>query len=145
MNIANSCSAEVATIVGLNQSIVWIDEKEARILSVDNGLSQKATIPALEVSAQAAVSVADTNSPSGFFCRVARALDWADEIVIVGPSSTKDDFVKYMHKNDHAVDPRILGSESIAHPNDSDLLGFAKLYFEVGVPVRSGNGTQPSS
>jgi stalled ribosome rescue protein Dom34 len=141
-NIANSCSAEVATIVGLNQSVVWIDEKEARVLSVDNGLNQKATIPALEVSEQASVS--DANAPSGFFYRVARALDWADEIVIVGPSSTKDDFVRYMHKNDHAVDPRILGSESIANPNDSDLLGFAKLYFRVGIAVRGGNGTQPS-
>lgn len=145
VNIANTCSAEVATIVGLNQSIVWIDEKEARVLSVDNGLCQKATIRALEVSAQPSVGDAVTNSPSGFFHRVARALDWADEILIVGPSSTKEDFVKYMHKNDHSIDPRILGIESIRDPNDSELLGFAKLYFKVGIPVRGGNGAQPSS
>jgi len=144
-NITNRCSAEVATIVGLNQSIVWIDEKEARVLSVDNGIRQKATILALEASAQPSVCDANANSPSGFFCRVARALDWADEIVIVGPSSTKEEFVKYMHKNDHAIDPRILGIESIKDPNDLELFGFAKLYFKAGVPVRGGNGAQPSS
>ena len=140
-NIANSCSAEVATIVGLNQSIVWIDEKEARVLSVGRGLCQKATIQALEVSAQPSFSNAEVSSPSGFFHRVARELDWADEILIVGPSSTKEEFVKYMHKDDHAIDPRILGIENIEHPNDLELLGFAKLYFKVGVPIRGGNGS----
>ena len=126
-----------------NQSIVWIDEKEARVLNVDNGIRQKATIQALEASVQPSVGGAEASSPGGFFCRVARALDWADEIVIVGPSSTKDEFVRYMHKNDHSIDPRILGIEKIEHPNDLDLLGFAKLYFKVGIPIGGGNGAQP--
>jgi stalled ribosome rescue protein Dom34 len=129
--------------VSSNQSIVWIDEKEARVLSVDNGIRQKATIQALEASAQPSVGGAEASSPGGFFFRVARALDWADEIVIVGPSSTKDEFVKYMHKNDHSIDPRILGIEKIEHPNDLDLLGFAKLYFKVGIPIGGRNGAQP--
>ena len=130
--------------MGLNQSIVWIDEKEARVLSVEDGIRQKATIPALEISARPTVGDVDVDGPSGFFCRVARALDWADEILIVGPSSTKEEFVKYMHKNDHAIDPRILGIESIKDPDDLELFGFAKLYFRVGVPVSGGNGAQPS-
>lgn len=133
-------SAEVATIVSLNQSIVWIDEIEARILRVDEGLYHKATIQASETPAQSSVRDTGTDDVGAFFHRVARALDWADEILIVGPSTTKVEFLKYMHKNDHSIDPRILGVESIGHPSDKELRGFADLYFSVGGPLRAGNG-----
>ena len=77
---------------------------------------------------------------SSYFYRVARALDIADEILVVGPSETKTEFVNYMHKNEHSIDPRILGVETIAHPTDLQLAAFAKLYFTVGGPRRTGNG-----
>ena len=82
-------------------------------------------------------TIAESNT---YFHEVARALDTADEILIVGPCATKLEFVKYMHKNDHVIDPRILGVETIAHLNDDELAGFAKLYFTVGGPLRAGNG-----
>jgi hypothetical protein len=65
----------------------------------------------------------------------------AHEILIVGPSATKLEFVKYMHKNDHAIDPRILGVETIGKPDAAELAGLAKLYFKCGGPLRSGNGS----
>ena len=74
-----------------------------------------------------------------------RALDTADEILIVGPCDVKLEFVKYMHKNDHVIDPRILGVETLAHLNDSELAGSAKLYFTVGGPLRTGNGSRLST
>jgi stalled ribosome rescue protein Dom34 len=126
----------------MNQSIVWIDAKEARVLGVEKGLHHKATIQAVETPAAPFVNQGGTDGSGEFFHRVARALDWADEILIVGPCSTKVEFRKYMHKNDHAIDPRILGVESIEHPSDKELLGFADLYFTVGGPLRSGNGSK---
>jgi hypothetical protein len=41
--------------------------------------------------------------------------------------------------DDHAIDPRILGLETIAQLNDSALAGFAKLYFTVGGPLRASH------
>jgi stalled ribosome rescue protein Dom34 len=84
---------------------------------------------------------ATTHDPNAFFEQVARALDAAGEILIVGPCATKGEFVKYMHKNDHAIDPRILGVETVAKLNDEALDGFVKLYFTVGGPRRNGNGS----
>jgi len=124
----------------MNQSIVWIDEKEARVLGLEEGLHHKETVHALETRAGPPLN--DDGSSGDFFHRVARALDWADEILIVGPSSTKVEFLKFMHKNDHSIDPRILGVESIDSPADNELLGFAALYFKVGGPLRSGNGAR---
>lgn len=128
-----------------HQAIVWIDNQEACILRMDLGLEQESTILAHDPGApvdrtKSVVGATCVEEVSGYFLRVARALDIADEILVVGPSETKTEFVNYMHKNDHAIDPRILGVETIAHRTDLQLAAFAKLYFTVGGPRRSGNG-----
>jgi len=124
-----------------HQSIVWIDAKEARISCMEHGLHHESTINAQDAQEQPAGDGNTTDNSSSYFYQVARALDTAEEILIVGPSGTKADFVKYMHKNDYAIDPRILGAETISHPNDVQLASFAKLYFTVGGPRRAGNGS----
>jgi len=132
-----------ATPVSLHQAIVWIDDNEARIMRVDEGIHHDSTIHAPDThdAPKPAGNGGTTDDLNMFFEKVARALDIADEILIVGPSATKEAFVKFMHKNDHTIDPRILGVETIAHPNDKELAGFAKLYFTVGGPRRTGNGS----
>lgn len=128
-----------------HQTIVWINAEKACILRMRNGLECELTIFAAtdvgHTPPEAAGSFKGSQAECpGYFHRVARALDVADEILIVGPSVTKLEFVKYMHKNDHAIDPRILGVETIAHPTDVQLAAFANLYFAEGSPRRSGNG-----
>ena len=141
---ADACNCKVATKMTVNQSIVWIDDKEARVLSVEGALRHKSTIhaPLEQVPPQPPALNGDTIDDSHtYFFQVARALDWADEILIVGPSNTKVAFLKYMHKDNHAIDPRILGSETIANPTDIELQGFAKLYFTIGGPRRISSGS----
>ncbi len=130
--------------MSLHQVIAWIEDKEARVLRVEAGIHHESTIvaPVLEDSPDRLASDGDMHSEAnGFFHQVARALDLADEILIVGPSAIKLAFVEYMHKNDHAYDPRILGVETVDHPNDQQLAGYAKLYFTDGGPRRMGNGS----
>jgi stalled ribosome rescue protein Dom34 len=114
-------------------------------MHVDEGIHHDSTINASDV--HDAPTPAETNGGTSaesntYFYQVARALDTADEILVVGPCATKLEFVKYMHKNDHAIDPRILGVETIAHLNDNALAGFAKLYFTIGGALRAGNGSR---
>ena len=128
----------------MHQAIVWIDAQEARIMHVQEGIHYDSTIHApvtLYTSTGHTDNEATTHDPNTFFEQVARALDPADEILIVGPCGTKAEFVKYMHKNDHSIDPRILGVETVTKLNDEALDGFAKLYFTVGGPRRNGNGS----
>ncbi len=134
-----------ANAMSQNQAIVWINDEQARIMSVDTHLCDRVTICALTrpdpqgIVENAAVSEGATYDAGSFFYRVARALDWADEILIVGPSNTKVSFLAYMHKDEHAIDPRILGVETIEHPTDSALRGFAELYFAAGGIYRAGH------
>lgn len=113
-------------------------------MRVDEGLHHDSTIVApnsQDMPRQLASNDGATVEEDGFFHEVARALETADEILIVGPSATKLEFVKYMHKSDHSFDPRILGVETIDNPNDHKLVGYAKLYFTEGGPRRSGHGS----
>jgi len=126
--IVQKRDAGAPTAVNMHHAIVWIDAKEARIMRVNEGVHYDSTIHA-----------PNTLHSNRFFEQVARALDTADEILIVGPCATKVEFVKYMHKNDHSLDPRILGVETVAQPDDEALAGFTKLYFTEGGPRRNGN------
>lgn len=120
-----------------HQSVVWIDHQEARILGVESEILHVSTIYRSSRSQPPGVApgtgeqAADQNR---FFHAVARALDVSDEILVVGPSTAKLEFVAYMNKNDHALDPRILGVETVDHPADGRLAAYAKLYFKVRGP-----------
>ena len=132
----------------LHRAIVWIGEKDARIMHVDERIHHDSTIHAADIHGAPTPpegtggTIAESNT---YFHEVARALDTADEILIVGPCAIKLESVKYMNKNDHAIDPRILGVETIAHLDDAELAGFAKLYFTVGGPLRAANGPRLST
>ena len=130
--------------MSLHQIIAWIGDTEARILRVDAGIHHETTIVAATVPAmQEQLDPTDnpTERVDSYFHRVARALDTADEILVVGPSGTKLEFVKFMHKNDHAFDPRILGVETLDDLVDAKLAGYAKIYFTDGGPRRLGHGS----
>ena len=132
------------TAVDMHQTIVWIDAQEARIMRVGEGVHHDSTIyapDARHTSKGHNGNEGTTDDSNTFFEQVARALDAADEILVVGPCATKAEFVKYMHKNDHAIDPRILGVETVAQLDDEARSGFTKLYFTVGGPRRNGNGS----
>ena len=125
--------------MSFHQCIVWIDSIEARLLRVEDRVHHESTIHAPDTHHTPELPAGNEGGDlSGFFHEVARALDTADEILVVGPSNTKEQFVKYLHKNDHAFDPRVLGVETIDDPNARELAGYAKLYFIDGGPRRRG-------
>jgi hypothetical protein len=84
-------------VVSIHQTIVWIDDNEARILRVEAGLHPELTIHSPDppdVSEQATCNEETTNNVNVSFRQVARALDTADEIPVVRPSATKAEFVQ---------------------------------------------------
>ena len=67
---------------------------------------------------------------------VARALDDAEEVLVVGPSTAKLHFVKYVHRHDHRLESKIVGLETVDHPSDGQLVAYAKHYFEAADRLR---------
>ncbi len=114
---------------------IWIDHKEARVLQVAAHEVEEVTIePAHHLHNK------HPRGPEGakehpedakrFFHEVARALEGADEILVVGPSTAKLELLKYVHKHEHALEPKIVGIETVDHPTDGQLVAYARTYFK---------------
>jgi stalled ribosome rescue protein Dom34 len=115
--------------------VVWIDHKEARVFFIRPDQIAEAT-----VMAPPNVHHKHPKGPEGarehpddakrFFHEVARSLDGTEEILIVGPSTAKLEFMKYVHKHDQTLEHRIIGIETVDHPTDGQLVAYARKYFK---------------
>ena len=122
-----------------HQTVMWIDHHEARIFRVDAGTVDAEAIraPQRHVHRHPKGPTAEHNHPDDmhrFFHDVAQALEGADEILIVGPSTAKLQFLKYVHKQAETLEAKIVGIETVDHPTDGQLVAHAKHYF--GIPDR---------
>jgi stalled ribosome rescue protein Dom34 len=124
----------------MSHAVVWIDHKEARIFAVD----AKAISPSLVHSPEAHVhrhpkdqEVRVRNHPDDehrFFHEVAHALGGDAEILLVGPSQAKLRFLRYLQRNDHALEARVVGIETVDHPTDAQLVAHLRDYFHESSP-----------
>ena len=67
---------------------------------------------------------------------MARELEGAERVLIVGPSTAKLQFVRHAHKHDPALEPRIVGVETVDHPTDRQLVAYSKRYFALDERVQ---------
>jgi stalled ribosome rescue protein Dom34 len=65
-----------------------------------------------------------------FFREVARALDGIDAVLIVGPSSAKLEFLKYVQDHDRKLQTKVAGIETVDYPTDREIVAYAKRYFK---------------
>ncbi len=113
---------------------VWLDHHEARVFQIEGATFDESTLrsPRAHVRRHPDHNAAEKNHPDDvkrFFHDVARALDGADEILVVGPSTAKLQFLKYVHAHDPKLEPHIVGMETVDHPTDAQLAAFARHYF----------------
>jgi stalled ribosome rescue protein Dom34 len=115
---------------------VWIDHKEARIFTLHPDHVSEATVTAPLHNTHhkhPRGPGGDEEHPDDahrFFRDVARGLDGAEEILVVGPGSAKLEFLRYTHGHEHALEPRIVGIETVDHPTDGQLVAYTKTYFK---------------
>ena len=114
--------------------VVWIDHQEARIFHVDaKSLDEKAVrAPTHHVHRHPKGPTAEHNHPDDmhqFFLAVARQLEGAERILVVGPGTAKLQLLRYGYKHDPSLEPRIVGVETVDHPTDNQIVAYAKHYF----------------
>src|ERR1700688_3150049 len=98
-------------------AVIWIDHKEARIFHVHPDTIDETTV----LAPQHAIH----RHPKGrgearehpddarrFFHEVAQSLDGTDTILIVGPSTAKVAFFRYVREHDRALERRVVGIET---------------------------------
>lgn len=121
--------------MGYRHAAVWIDHHEARIFRIEPTSFVAAGLEAppqhlLKHPRGAAEPKEHPDDAKRFFRDVARALDEADEVLVVGPSTAKLQFIRYVSKTVPTLEPRIVGVETVDHPTDRQLAAYARKYFQ---------------
>lgn len=126
-------------------AVVWIDHTEARVFHVQ---PETPGHPEPEPVDEATVLSPQHHfhrHPKGrgdpsphpedathFFEEIAGSLAGADSVLIVGPSSAKLEFLKYVEdRRDPTLRAKIVGVETVDHPTDREIAGYARKYFKA--------------
>jgi stalled ribosome rescue protein Dom34 len=117
---------------------VWIDHNEAKVFHIADleadGEVTTATLHPRHHLKRHPNTTAEHEHPADaahFFRDVTKAVADADEILVVGPGKAKLELIKYVHKHEHTMEPKIVGVETVDHPTDRQLLAYVRSYFHA--------------
>jgi stalled ribosome rescue protein Dom34 len=115
-------------------AVIWIDHKEARIFHVHPEAADAATVLAPQHHLHRhpkgrGEAKEHPDDAHRYFSEVARALDGVDALLIVGPSSAKLEFFRYLLEHDRRLESKVVGVESADHPTDGEIVARARNCF----------------
>jgi hypothetical protein len=90
----------------------------------------------LRLSSQTGRAVSPKEHPDDakrFFHAVAGSLAGVERLLVVGPSTAKLAFIRYLHGHDTALEAKLVGVETVDHPTDPQLAAYARSYFDLDV------------
>jgi hypothetical protein len=124
-------------------AVVWIDHKEARVLHVQPETPGHVQPEPVDETTILSPQHLFHRHPKGrgdakehpedaakFFHEVARSLDSVDAILIVGPGPAKAEFLKYVQDHDRPLRAKVVGTETVDHPTDREIVAYARRYFK---------------
>jgi stalled ribosome rescue protein Dom34 len=114
-------------------AVIWIDHKEARIFHVDPDGTDAATVLApqhhFHRHPKGHDDAKQTADAHRFFDEVTRMCDDVDALLIVGPSTAKLEFFRYLHEYHRRLESKVVGVESADHPTDGEIVARARSCF----------------
>lgn len=124
--------------------VVWIDHAEARVFHVQPETPGHPQPEPVDETTILSPHHLIHRHPKGhgearehpedaarFFHEVARAIESADTVLIVGPASAKTEFVAYLDAHDRALRAKVAGVETVDHPTDREMVAYARKYFKA--------------
>lgn len=117
----------------MNQTVIWLDHKEARLFRLDAAKGDGFAIhaPNHHVHRHAS-STSEHETPTDalhYHQAIARALAEVDSVLVVGPSTAKLELIRHLHRHEAALEKKVIGVETVDHPSDGQLVAYAKKYF----------------
>jgi hypothetical protein len=123
--------------------VVWIDHKEARVFHVQPETPGHVQPEPIDETTVLSPQHLIHRHPKGrgepkehpedatrFFREVARSLHDADTILIVGPSSAKLEFLKFLQGHDARLHAIVVAVETVDHPTGREIVAYARRYFK---------------
>jgi stalled ribosome rescue protein Dom34 len=115
---------------------VWLDHHEARMFHVDLDGFDEQTLkaPAHHFHRHPkgpSEPHAHPDDEHRFFADVAKALSTADEVLVLGPSTAKSQFLKYLQDHAGALAAKVVGVETSDHPTDAQIVAHVRSHFRI--------------
>jgi len=121
---------------------VWIDHVEAKIYDIEpEGFEVTHAAAPVHHYARKALEQGRHAGSEDYYEILAKALAGADEVLVVGPSSAKLDFLRHVHRRNQALGRKIVGVETLVHPHDRQLVAYVRHYFRTGSLERAKGAT----
>ncbi len=126
-------------------AVLWIDHHEAHVFHFNADEADEKTLHPvhpprhLHGKAGSASGTHIADEPE-FYRDVAAAVADAHAILVVGPSSAKTEFVKYLHKHAPQAFDRVSGIETMDRVTDNQILAEARRYFGQADRMRPQRG-----
>ena len=121
--------------MGLFHAVVWLDHSQAHVIHFNRDTDQRQLVNSSRgVTHQhhhtGAIGPGRALPDTAFFDAIARALGDAEEILVAGPASAKQEFLAHVERQHRDMHRRIVAVEPLDHPTDNQLLAHARRYFE---------------
>ncbi|MES3021187.1 MAG: translational machinery protein [Pseudomonadota bacterium] len=116
--------------MSFNHVVIWLDQSEAHVIhfSADAAESDVIKTGAIHKKAGADVSIKEEeNIP--YMSEIAASVKDAQAILVVGPGQEKLSFMRYLNKHEALIAENVVSVETVDHPNDGQLLAYARKYF----------------
>jgi stalled ribosome rescue protein Dom34 len=119
-----------------NHSIVWIDHHKSVVWNFTDDEESKSVVKSHDQHEHTHLR----SSPHGghkaqgdheFFEDVSKTLVQANEVLVIGPAATKDEFATFIRAKHPAIAACLVGVESADHPSDAELLAYARKHFKI--------------
>jgi hypothetical protein len=117
-------------------AIVWIDHHKAVVWKFTDDEQTKSIVKARDQHEHTHIR----KSPHGghrsagdheFFEDVLKSLVGVNEILVIGPAQTKDEWIAFARIHHPPIGAPIVGVERADHPTDAELLAYAREHFKV--------------
>jgi len=119
-----------------NHAVVWIDHHEARVFHF--GADDVATLvlhphnPTRHIHHRAnSMGSGHAAEDHAFLQAVTEAIADAGAVLITGPANAKTELVKHIHRHQPKLMNAIAAVETVDHPSDAALVGYARKYFHA--------------
>jgi stalled ribosome rescue protein Dom34 len=127
-------------------AIVWIDHSQAKTfhvgLSGDDEMILHPRLPTRHLHHKAnSIGSGHAGFDKEFFGQVLNAISDAGEILIIGPAGAKTELAKYLREQHSTIGDRIVAVEAADHPNDPEIVAYARKYFKIA-PARVAGPNQ---
>jgi len=123
-------------------AVVWIDHREARVFHFSPSDVERLVVrpdnPTKHIHHKAnSIGSGHAAEDQHFLHAVAEAIADAGEVLITGPANAKTELVKHIHHHDPKLMSVIVGVETVDHPDDAQLVAYARHYFQAKDKLRS--------